>query len=309
MSHRGWLERQWTAFDYCILLPMLARLPLSWGRRLAAFRGLLYAGLERDWRQFSFQDSELYARTGQTIRHLLPEANAAELDKAVARRYQMQSIEEWEAACMIIGRDISRWPVSYKDMEDVQALLKDNPRAVFLTAHFGSSIMGTVMLQKIGLPILGMSSSIVESPDIHPCIRRFYRRKYEAMGRFLNGGRILHLEGNSGKFVRFLKQGGLVVIVGDLPSGANEEALVRNFLGSSCGFAPGAVRMSRMADAHLLAFVCEYHEGSHQMRFSAPGEDPYAFIGQAIRRTPSSWWAADVFPLLQAGLPQKNTET
>lgn len=37
-------------FDYEVLLPLLARMPLLVGRRLAWLRGLLYAGLDQDWR-------------------------------------------------------------------------------------------------------------------------------------------------------------------------------------------------------------------------------------------------------------------
>ncbi|MFU8787391.1 MAG: lysophospholipid acyltransferase family protein [Methylobacter sp.] len=298
MSHLSWIQRQWIAWDYGVLLPLLARLPLSWGRCLAAWRGLLYAWLKRDWRQLSFQDQSLYRRTQQTLGRLLPEAGALALTQAVAQRYQMQSIEEWEAACMIIGRDISQWPVSYEGLDGMLALLQEHPRVVFLTGHFGSSILGTVLLQRLGLPVLGMSSNIVDDPRVHPRIGRFYRQKYAAMGRYLNGGQILDRQGNASKFVRFLQRGGAVVIVGDLPADPNESALVKPFLGVSCGFAPGAVKLAKIAQAPLMGFVCEFHAGIHHLRFSAPGEDPYTFIGQAIRRHPSAWWAADVLPLM-----------
>lgn len=294
MNHLSWLQRQWIACDYDVLLPLLAGLPLSWGRHLAGWRGMLYARLQRDWRQFSFQDNGLYERTQQAMHQLLPEADASALKQAVARRYQMYSIEEWEAACMIIGRDVSRWPVIYEGLEDTLALLQDNPHMVFLTAHFGSNILGTTLLQRLGVPILGMSSNIVEDPRIHPSIRRFFRQKYAAMGCYLNGGQILDREGNTSKFLRFLQRGGAVVILGDLPG-----LLIRPFLGSSCGLASGPVKLARAAHAPLMAFVCEFNSGSYCLRFSAPGEDPYAFIDQAIRRHPSAWWAADQLPLMQ----------
>ena len=299
----SWLQRQWIAIDYSVLLPLLARLPFSWGRRLAGWRGLLYAKLQRDWRQFSFDDHALYARTQQTIGQLLPEADAASLTQAVARRYQMQSIEEWEAACMIIGRDISSWPVIYEGLEDILARLQDTPRIVFLTAHFGSSILGTALLQRLGVPILGMSSNVVDDPLVHSRISRFYRQKYTAMGRYLNGGQILDRERNASKFVRFLQRGGAVVVVGDLPPDHREAPVIRPFLGAFRSFAPGAVRLAKIGRAPLVAFVCEFYDGAHHLRFSVPGEEPYAFIDQAIRRCPSSWWAADLLPLLPEAPP------
>jgi len=298
MNHLGWIQRQWISWDYDILLPLLARLPLSWGRRLAGWRGLLYAKLQRDWRQFSFQDNDLHIRTQQALHQLLPEANAFTVKQAVAQRYQMYSIEEWEAACMIIGHDISRWPVICEGLEDIRILLQGNPSIVFLTAHFGSNILGVIFLQRLGIPILGMSSNIVDDPRIHPSISRFFRKKYAAMKPYLNGGQVLDREGNTNKFVRFLQRDGAVVLLADMPG-----PHIQSFLGSSCGLASGPIKLAKIAQAPLAAFVCEFSNGSYYLRFSAPSEDPYAFIGQAIRRNPSAWWASDQLPLMQKDLP------
>ncbi len=139
MTHLSWLQRQWIAFDYGVLLPLLARLPLLWGRRIAAWRGLLYTYLQRDWRQFSFQDNDLYTRTQQAMQQILRQTDSLSLTQAVTLRYQMQSIEEWEAACIISSRDISHWPVVYEGLETIQTLLKDNPRIVF-SSHISAAV-------------------------------------------------------------------------------------------------------------------------------------------------------------------------
>jgi lauroyl/myristoyl acyltransferase len=204
---------------------------------------------------------------------------------------------------MIIGRDISRWPVTYKGLEEIQALLQNNPRMVLLTAHFSSSILGITLLQRLGIPILVMSSNIVENPSVHPTIGRFFRQKYAAMEQYLNGGQILDQQGNMSKFMRFLKRGGAVVIIGDLPPAPHESPLIRPFLGSLRSFAPGAVKLAKIAHAPLVAFVCELYNGSHYLHFSVPDEEPYAFIEQAIRCNPCAWWAADVLPLLSEVSP------
>jgi lauroyl/myristoyl acyltransferase len=293
MNHLSWFQRQWIAWDYDVLLPLLARLPLSWGRRLAGWRGLLYAKLQRDWRQFSFQDNDLHIRTQQALHQLLPEADTSALTQAVARRYQLYSIEEWEAAC-IIHRDISRWPLIYEGLDDILDLLQDNPRIVFISAHFGSCVLGSLLLQRLGIPILGMVSNITEDPRIHPSISYFFRKKYAAMARYLNGGQALDRESNTLEFVRFLQHGGAVVIFGDLPG-----LHIQPFLGSSCGLASGPVKLAKIAHTPLMAFVCEFNNGSYYLRFSAPGEDSYVFLDQAIRRNPCAWYAADQLPLMQ----------
>jgi len=293
----GGIRWVWIALDYQVVLPFLACLPLFLGRYLAAKRGQLYCYMKHDWRRFSFQDAAFHQRLEESLAQLLPEESKEEHQLAVIRRYQMQSLEEWEAACLIVGRDVSKWPVRFEGLEEVRKALLDNPRVVFLTAHFGSSILGTVLLQKLGLPILGMSSDVVEMPCVHPSISNFYRKKYAAMGRFLNGGEILHREGNMMKFSRFLKNRGIVVIVGDLPPDSHEKPTVRDFLGASRGFASGPVKLSHLTKSSFKSFVCDYQRGEYVVRLSENNEEPYRFIEQAIRANPSAWWAADLLTL------------
>jgi lauroyl/myristoyl acyltransferase len=292
-----WMSRRWTGFDYGILLPLMARLPIPLGRWVARLRGRCYAAFKRDWRTFSFGDTKLYERTFETIKALMPELTKAQCHEQVARRYEAQSLEEFEGACLPI-RDIASWPLHIEGLDELVTQLALHPRVVFVTSHFGSSILGTAMLGCLGLPVLGMSSNVVEDPRVHPAIGRFYRRKYAAMAPYLRGGEVLDRQGNASKFVRFLLRGGAVVIVGDLPPDPHEQPLVKSFLGRPRGFAPGAAKLAQMTHAKLLAFTCVYGEGKYVLRFSKPEQDPYEFIGTAIRAAPSLWWAADLLPLL-----------
>lgn len=305
MKSKAALERFWTAIDYGYLLPFLARLPLPIGRGLAALRGRLYARLGRDWRQFSFNDQELLGRTRQTMVELMPGADASAIDRAVRRRYAMQSLEELEA-CWLSCRDLTHWPVEYVGLEPVLAALETHGRAVFVTAHYSSSILGTIHLRRLGIPILGMSSNVVDDPRVHPGIGRFYRKKYLAMGPYLHGGQILDRQGNSRRFVKFLKNGGAVVIVGDLPPDPHEAPLETMFLGKVRGFAPGAARLASMVQVPLLSFVCEYTPRGYRLTFSVPGQNPYELIEKHIAHDPSAWWAADLLPTFPLGQKTDN---
>lgn len=291
-----WAQR-WTAFDYGYLLPLMARLPVPLGRVLARLRGLCYARLRRDWRQFSFADTKLWERTEQAMRCVMPAANARAIRRAVTARYVMQSLEELEAAWLSC-RDFSSWPVQYDGLEAVQAVIKAHGRVVFVTAHYASSILGTIHLRVLGIPILGMSSNVVEDPRVHPAIGRFYRRKYAAMGPYLQGGQVLDRQGNSRRFARFLKAGGAVVIVGDLPPDPNETPLPVEWFGQTRCVASGAARLAEMAGAPLVAYVCKYTPQGYKLTFSRPGTPPYQLFEQQIANDPSAWWAADLLPLL-----------
>jgi len=291
--------------DYCYLLPFLARIPVRVGRGLAILRGWIYCSLERDWRQFSFADEDLLLRTRQALKELMPQANGAAIRRAVRRRYAMQSLEELEAAWLSC-RDLSHWPVEYVGLDAVLAALKEHGRAVFVTAHFSSSVVGTIHLHQLGIPVLGMSSNVVEDPRVHPAIGHFYRRKYAAMAPYLRGGRILDRQGNAREFIKFLKSGGAVVIVGDLPPDPNEEPLEVCFLGKVRGFASGAARMAEIARAPLLSFVCEYTPRGYRVTFSAEQQSPYELIEKHIANDPGAWWAADLLPLLPLGRETNN---
>lgn len=296
MSQTAFCQRHWITLDYGFLLPLLARLPLCLGRYLAAWRGDMYAWLQRDWRQFSFKDDLLHQRTWQTLADLYPKANHAELKKHVRDRYRMQSIEELEAA-WLMSRDIRSFSVVFEGIEAVQALLHKSPHIVFVTGHFSSSLFAIALLGRLGVPILGMSSSIVDHPQVHPQIRRFFRRKYAAIGSYLGGG-VLDQEGNRQRFARYLQREGSLVIVGDLPATTNRHDNVQDFFGARRSLAAGPVKLAQLANTPIIAFVGEFKNNAYHVSFSAPDENPYAFLAQHIRRRPSAWWAADVLPLM-----------
>lgn len=296
------MPKDWISLDYGHLLFWLGRLPPRLGRCLAAWRGRLYAILKRDWRAFSFADPALYTRTQQALRDLRPDASARELARLLRQRYVAQSLEEYEAARLIEG-GLQGWPVRYEGLEALQRHLAatdgdaSQSRLVFVTAHFGSSILGTGMLHVLGLPVLGMSSKVVDLPQVHPAIGWFFRRKYQALRAHLRGGWIQDHEGNIRVFARFLSQPGAIVVVGDLPPGPTEQPHWCQALGQTIGVAPGAVKLARLKGAHVLAFVCARDKYGHVLRFSAPGQDPYDFLFDQIRRCPELWWAADLYPL------------
>lgn len=305
MKKRAHWQSWWIAFDYAFFLPFLARLPVPLGRYFATVRGRWYARWGRDWRQFSFGDLTLRERTRQTYTEIRPYAGSEEIERMVCQRYVMQSLEELEAA-WVVCRDLNDWPVEYIGLEHIQETLETHGRAIFVTSHFASSVLGTIHLRRLGIPVLVMSSNLIEDPRVHPAIGRFYRKKYAAMGHYLLGGEILDREGNSREFLKFLKKGGVVIIIGDLPPQSGEKALKTLFFNKMRGFAPGPSRMAGIVQVPLLAYVCEYTSKGYRVTFSEPGQNPYALFEQHIQKNPSAWWAADILPLLPQSQPTEN---
>lgn len=297
MKEASAFERFWIAFDYGFLLPFLARLPMSMGRWLATLRGYLYAHLERDWRRFSFDDQDLHRRTRQALAELMAGAEEKALTRAVRKRYVMQSLDELEA-CWLGCRDLRHCSIEYVGLEPVLEVLKTHGRAVFVTAHYASCVLGVVHLGRLGVPVLAMTSNVTEDPRVHPSISQFYRNRKKAGNSYLNGGQILDREGNSRHFVKFLKNGGAVVIFGELPPSPNEKPLDISFLGKERELAAGPERLANLVQAPLLGYVCEYTDKGFRMTFSDPSENAYALIEKHIQNDPAAWWAADLLPLL-----------
>ncbi len=287
----------WTAFDYDHLLPLMARLPRWLGRKLAAWRGLIYARLGRDWRQFCLGDQELEQRTHDALKELLPSADPSQLRRAVCQRYVAQSLEELEA-CQLARSDLRQWPVEWVGLEAVMNAIEQHGRVVFVTAHYSSCVLGVVLLERLGIPVLAMTSNITEDPRVHPSIQRFYRRRKQNGDRYLNGGEVLDRQGNTRRFVQCLRQGGAVVIFGELPPDPHEEPLILSFLGAHRKLASGPRRLADLAQAPFFSFICEYISTGYRVSFSAPDSSPYDHIEEAIQRNPTAWWAADLLPLL-----------
>ena len=100
------LSTIWVWIDYLVVLPLLARAPYSTGRYLAKIRGLAYAKLRRDWREFCLEDGGVFERTFTAYSTILQYSDNNRLDKLVAMRCEMQSIEEWEGACIAAGKTL-----------------------------------------------------------------------------------------------------------------------------------------------------------------------------------------------------------
>ena len=291
------IEYAYTWFDYAIALPFLALLPRFAGRALAKLRGNFHFALKRDWRAFSFEDSQLHLRTWQAYATICPHLNARKIRRLVRRRYIAQSLEEYETYLLIRGK-FTPEEVEYINFDAVKSYTDLNPHTVFVTGHIGPSVMASVCISKFGIPLMGMSSNITRDERVHPAIQRFYTEKYRVFAQYTNEGSIVDAEGNTLKFFRHISKHGSVVIIGDLPPlNSSEQITYESFFNEIRGFAGGPRKLANHAGTKVIGFVCRYNEGRYQMEFSSPDENAYQFLEQQIAREPEQWWAADLLPL------------
>ena len=280
-------------FDYEVLLPFLAFLPNRVGRYLAKLRGILYYHLKRDWRSFTFGDDKLYDRTYSAYKEMFPKLSSKEISWLVRERYIYQSYEEFEAA-KINNRTYMKIPVEFVNKDGVEEYLKEHKNVIFATFHFGS-IVGLINLHVFGKKMLHMASNVTKQSIVHPSITKFYIKKYLVGNEYMNGGEIIDVENNNKKILKFVKNGGSISSVADLP--ANEpmkEAFWAEFFGKKRAFASAIHRLSQKYNVKIVPYVCYYEKGKYIMKFADMSEDMYGFFEEEIRKRPGMWWASDL---------------
>jgi lauroyl/myristoyl acyltransferase len=287
------MENLYIWFDYEVLLPFFALLPNRLGRYLAKLRGILYFHKKRDWRSFTFGDVEVYNRTYESYKQIFPELPKKNISDLVKERYIYQSFEEFEAA-KINNKTYMKVPLKYIGKEAVESYLRENPNAIFATCHFGS-IVGLINLHVFGKPMLHLASNVTKQTCVHPSITKFYIKKYRIGDKYMNGGEIVDIEENTKRFFKFVKNGGSLSTVADLPAtNPDKEAFWQNWFGRDRALSAGIHHLSAKTQTKIIPYVCYYQKGKYIMKFAKLEEDIYSFFEKEIRQKPGMWWASDL---------------
>ena len=170
------LDRAIMWCDFTLFLPLLARLPLRLGHRLAAWRGTLNWVLDREWRSISIGQRYIRAATDQAMMQIVPDLSPSETRGLTRRRFETNSREEFEAYLLMNDR-MRELSFSIHGLEDLREQSVRGRGVVLLTMHFDSFIFGIVYLGMTGLVVNAMSSDIVENPLVNSCVRRFFFKK------------------------------------------------------------------------------------------------------------------------------------
>ncbi|MHB9118232.1 MAG: LpxL/LpxP family acyltransferase [Burkholderiales bacterium] len=303
-----WLiQRAILEAGFRLVLPLAARLPFFAGERCAARLGRLNAARDLDWRTVAVRIQHVAERSATAMVMLSPGLSANTVRECVKERFVTSSREEWEAHLIMAGRAPFAECV-FEGLESLQAYAETHTGVVLLTAHFDSVMMGLVQLGLAGIKLHVTSSSIVEDARVPPVVRRYFKAKYRAMERHLNGGRILHFETHLKHFYAAVKNGESIVLLSDAPAASWDKALPIRFGGAVRAFVPGAVRVAESLKAPMAAFVC-LHESPGRYRvvvspvqhpepgeYLAVAQDLYSFLESYIKTHPGRWWAADLLP-------------
>lgn len=293
--------------DYLWLLPAMSRLHIRLGFLLARIRGVVNTPLRRDWRSMSLGYPHIARQSYQAYKLLDPGASPATLRSRVGGRFMTESRCDFEAYLVDDDRvDMLDFKLGSSHI-DRQLFDRGKTGLLLLTPHFDSFFLGIVFLGKYlartGQAIHVMSSAIFEDPRVHPAIPIHLRNKYRGLERYLNGGKVMHLEDGLRPFYRILEQGGILVVLGDTPPTPRGVSMDVAFLGARRLLAGGAVKMARRHGSGIGSFVCKNTGvGQYRLDFSkvvsvneATAVDTvFGFMSQEIELAPEKWWAADL---------------
>jgi lauroyl/myristoyl acyltransferase len=303
-----WIQR----IDYGMLLPFMAKLPLSLGEKLAKMRGVIHAITDYDWRSMALRHNYVRTRTYQAMQMLLPQANMFELAFKTAKRFIHNSREEWQGA--VFGQQHLMFEIARRShadgLDELLEIQKQKRGMILMTAHYDSFAMGIALLGMYGLTINGLSSNVVENPRVHPAVRDFFYKKYRNLENYTRGGKIAHYENNMRFFYHALERGETVVILGDIPG--DSRAVPMSFLGKTFKMPLGAWSMAKKTGSLIGAFICSHEKpGTYRIACLSPKEihpenpvetmlPAYRFLETRIRQAPERWVAAELLPSYEA---------
>lgn len=292
--------------DYGWFLPLLGRLPLWLGYGLSSLRARLHAALQSDWRSISLGYRHVFPRCGKSYSLLFQNADQKQIHHWQIERFLTEARYHYECSLLIRTRVAE---LSCNHLINRNKFFQDTAGRglLLISPHFDSFFLGIpflgLLFQAVGRPVNMMTSSVVQDPRIHHTIRAFYADTFRALEPYLNGGKVIDMEGGSKPFMEMLNRGEVVIMAGDAPALHYGSVMQIEFLGAERVLAGGVLRMALKTASQACGFVCRFlGPGKYEMEFTAVHEVVdasslaaiYRFFSDAIYQEPGKWWASDL---------------
>lgn len=315
LTRLGWrIIRFLHHVDFAFVMPLLARLPITLGHRLAHWRGRLNGAAGRDWRSLALGFRHIRAQSALGYRHLAPDAPETQVREWVRDRFVAEARDEYEARLAAAHR-LHELRAEIVPADALQRLTGRDRGLVLLTPHYESFFLGIAFLGRSGARVNAMSSAVTRDPRVDSAVQGHFDAKYRGLENYLNGGRVVDFETGTRQFYRMLHDKEVVVILADAPPLPGGAKIQVEFLNGTRAVAGGPVRMAQRTGSDIGCFVCR-HAGGHRYLLelgpTGRAEDPaalanaYRFLSDHITRNPGGWWAADLLPAMR--LPPEDTD-
>lgn len=293
-------------FDFACVLPLIGRLPIGLGHRLALWRGRLNAAIGRDWRSMALGFRHVRAQSALGYRQLPLPAGETEIGHWVRQRFVVEARDEYEARLAAAHR-LHELQCDVVPSGALRQLAQRDRGLVLLTPHYESFFLGIAFLARAGVRVNAMSSAVTHDPRVDAAVRRHFTAKYRGLDFHLNGGRTVDLETGTRQFYRMLQHKEILVILADAPVAPGGAEMTVDFLGGPRRLSGGPLRMAQATGSDVGGFVCRHVAGQRyrlELGPIGPAADPgtpdavYRFLSQAILANPGGWWASDLLPAM-----------
>ena len=294
--------------DYAVLLPLIARLPLSIAYKLSGLRGWVNGITKRDWRSVTMGTRHIARQSAVGYRLIEPGYSDSQIKTLVRQRFATESREEFEGQ-LIAAHKVSQFHCTLGSEEFLASCRNCKQGLVLITPHFDSFILGVVFLGQLGLKINLMSSKGDGSESINRAVVNHFEKKYAHMEAYMNGGLVLPLESGLRPFYKMLERGECLVVMGDVPAlNSTASGAAPEFLGARRRLAGGALRLARKTGSNLGSFICRYQSEKHYLlegsrivnaREKKSLDIAYQFLSESILASPGRWCSSDNLPKMQ----------
>jgi lauroyl/myristoyl acyltransferase len=298
--------------DYGLVLPLMARLPLTWAYRLADWRGAFNARRARDWAELAVGFPYVGERCAVAFREIFPDASNAEISSLVVQRYQTVAREELDGLLAIRGR-LEEIEMDLAPIRKALSQRANGRGLVVVMSHFDNLFLGLVGMARCGVPIYLMTSEIVQDARVHPKVRQFFADKYRSYVGHMGGGDFLPTSSNArDEFYRVLRQGGIVVVISETPASlAQGKGTWVSWMGKRRKMADSAVRMAMDTGSQMagmrnrqakpgrvdwqwssLVNPDDFRQHAAHVAREMTYAPIFAFLEAGIKAEPGRWWAA-----------------
>lgn len=290
-------------FDFLIFLNILKFLPIGFAEFLSKVRGYCRYALDLDWKSSCFGYYFMRDATRKAI-ITLTTSSESDVEKKVIARFIHQSREELEAKLFSLN-NTAKWPkkVEYNNLEYLYAIQKQGHGIILLTAHFDSSIAGSIFIGNLGFNVNIFYDEIVFDSRVLRLFRNYFRSKYSAMQSHYNHGIFISRK-NLKTIYNRLKRREVFVWLSDVLNVPGKIDVL--FLNKQYKVSDNALRLAMKTNSYVGAYVTIWEgEGRYKTYLSKPVlpsaltdpeiviRDCYSFLSHHILKSPERWWIAD----------------
>jgi lauroyl/myristoyl acyltransferase len=242
-----------THFDYSVLLPYIAKMPVELAYRLADARGdIIYrsAGVYRTYAE-------------RNVSHVFPQLTATEAAKIVRHHYRILSRDEMEAFWYTRSTSFFDRIAEVRGLEALQAASRAGTGALLFSGHLGSTGLFFVILGKKGIEmnIIGRSIEPGENP-LHPAVYRYARKRVGWIESAVKRPFLLTGKGNYPRIREKLNRGEIVMLLIDVVPYLLKRTVPVSFLGGAAEFGDGIASLFCETRAPLFQWTI-HREGKN----------------------------------------------